>query len=148
MPKKIPITFLFTMVFAIVALFAATQVLAEEHPPINQTGSYFEFQPPESGATTRSVYYEMNPAENKIRKLIVNGVIWSPNDPRIYHLDEDFRFCIRCLKDTPPADCVTIGTEKFKCYVPKWVSNEAAFISNPSCPIFLNPPGIFIDPCK
>jgi hypothetical protein len=149
MSKKTSIISVFTMIFAIVALLAATQVFAESK--VTQNGSCLILE--SDGITARTVCYEIDLTTNNFEKLKVNGAHWEV-DPAlrertgIRDYKRDFRFCIRCLEDTPPADCVTIGTEKFKCYVPKWVSNEAAFISNPSCPIFLNPPGIFIDPCK
>ena len=128
------------MVFAIVALFAATQVLAE--PKVTQKGSYFIF---ESGAkiTPRTVYYEMNRTGDEIQELRVNGAVWSLVDnPGIRHFT-DFRFCVQDDEGN-----IEIDNKQFKCYEPKWVTNEAGFISNPSCPWFLDPPGIFIDPCK
>jgi hypothetical protein len=140
MSKKTSIISVFTMIFAIVALLTATQVFAE--PKVTQKGSYFTFQPPRTKAAPCSVYYEMNPAGNQLQKLIVNGVVWDLDDPRIRDLS-DFRFCVQDDEGT-----IEFEGQKFSCHVPMTVTNEAGFVSNPSCPIFLNPPGIFIDPCK
>ena len=138
MPKKISITFLFTIAFAIVVLFAATQVLADP-PSIVQRGSLFTFV--DIKGTPHKGYYRLDPSGTKILELKVDGRDIPPEDRK--PLDA-FSFC---LEDK--GGDVTIKGKKYSCHKPIVVTNEAGFVGNSgSCPWFINPPGIWIDPCK
>ena len=146
MTKKISITFVLTMVFAIAALFAATQVLFADtqvlakKPEIKKTGqgSYFEFV--DYAGTTHLVYYKTNRNGDEIQELTVDGNNFKDHTRNL----SEFRFC-----DKADGGNVTIGNDRYFCHEPKVATNEAGFIGNPgSCPMFLNPPGIWFDPCK
>ena len=146
MLKKISITFVLTMVFAIAALFVATQVLAQTPTPETPTpeikktgqGSYFEFV--DADGKIHYVSYRTNRNGDKIQDLTVDG-----NNFKDHTRDlSEFRFC-----DKADDGNVTIDKVQYFCHEPKVATNEAGFIGNPgSCPMFLNPPGIWFDPCK
>ena len=137
MPKKISITFLFTMVFTIVALFAATQVLAGEHPQIKQTGSYFSFIDKDKKPHTG--YYEKD-RQGNIIKIERDG---KPVPQEEWKSLKLFRFCV------PDKDGkVTIEGKRYSCHRPIEGTNEAGFVGNSGyCPWLIDPPGIVINLC-
>ena len=142
MAKKISITFVFTMVFAIVALFAATQVFANEITKPQGSHILIEYD-----GQTKVVSYDLR-TNGTLRELRVNGEVIPPGHRMRRNLNE-FRFCYEVPAGTtgaiqiPRAD----GTDKScVCHEPIRVLNESGFLSNPSCPIFIY--GIWIDPCQ
>jgi hypothetical protein len=117
---------------------------------------------PGTQRSTRTVSYRMKNSGDDIEEILVNGAWYrydsigdDDNDERIRDLDE-FRFCYQVKVDdptNPPPDAIQIppGPNKpwFVCHQPVDVTNEATFVSNPrSCPVFIKPPGIWVDPCK
>ena len=137
MPKKIPITFLFTMVFAIVVLFAATQVLAEEHPQIKQTGSHFSFIDKDKKSHTG--YYEKD-RQGNILKIVRDG---EPVPENEWKPLKWFRFCV-----PDKYGKVTIEGKPYSCHRLIEGTNEAGFVGNSGyCPWFIDPPGIVINVC-
>jgi hypothetical protein len=139
MSKKISITLLFTMVFAIVALFAATRVLAEPGSQIDRLGSVFKFVDIDGREHIGS--YILNPDRTEIEKLKVDGKDVSTVKGNKLNL---FRFCI-----PDPKGKILIDNQQYSCHKPVDVTNEAAFVGNSgSCPWFIKPPGIWFDPCE
>jgi len=139
MSKKIFITFLFTMVFAIVAMLAASQVLAGPGSRVDHMGSVFRFVDIDGKIHFGS--YILNPERTDIVELKVDG----KDVPAKDRMDlNEFRFCL-----PDPKGKIIIDDQQYSCHKPVDVTNEAAFIGNSgSCPMFINPPAIWINPCK
>ena len=143
MLKKIFLTFLFTMVLAFVALFASTQVLAQQTRIAQHVLPDVElhFLGPDE-----KMY------EARIKRNVLDPVKW---EVKLFRNREDitnfmqkpkgleeFSFCEQNEKGK-----VTIDGKQYSCHVLKAASDGAFLIGNHSCPYTLNPPGIVINLC-
>ena len=148
MQNKISTTFLFTMVFAIVPLFAATQILAADYTPQPdvQFGTHTEIYTDTNGRNFVAIIKRDGPSNNQLDvKIIQTPSEKAPGfrefKPSLVKWDK-FQFC---EEDT--GGSVTIGKTKYSCHETHMVKDKSFLIGNPYCPYFLNPPGILINLC-
>lgn len=147
MSKKISITFLFTMALAIVALFAGTQVLAQQSRIAQRVisdvvltfsspdGNKYEARikrevlDPKNGWTVR--LFDLNKNKEIPQELIRNSLKGL----------EKFSICEQLDKGN-----VTIDGDQYYCHKLKAVSDGAFLIGNNTC-LFEIVPGFFINLC-
>ena len=142
MSRKISITFLCTMLLAIVALLGCTRVLAQEAritKRVLETDVLLNFLDHDGkGHEARIRRNEMNP--NEFTVYVDNQKVTKTGIPL-----EKFMFCNQ--DDNAKEGKVTFRGNQYSCHVLKSASDGAFLIGNHKCPFFLDPPGITIDLC-